>query len=76
MAPNGGNRVVLHALDVKFDDCAGNNVLCASSAIDLRRNFNATFSRFSYITGFMTVSQCLDLVKNCESHKYKMTLKH
>jgi len=55
MVPTSGIRAWIHVLDVKFDDCSGKNVLCTSSAIDLRRNFNATFSKFSYIQGFMTV---------------------
>ena len=55
MLPVDGDRPIFHATDIKFDSCSGKNILCFSPTVDLRRNFNATFSKSSFIKGFMTV---------------------
>ena len=55
MLPVDGDRPIFHATDIKFDSCSGKNILCFSTSVDLRRNFNATFSKLSFIKGFMTV---------------------
>ena len=34
MAPALGNRPSVHLLDVKFDSCVGNNVLCVSPNVE------------------------------------------
>ncbi len=53
--PSIEKRPILHATDVKFDGCKGFNVLCVEPHIDLRRNFDVTFSQTTNITSFMSV---------------------
>jgi len=56
MTPSKAQRPILHATDVKFDECEGKNVLCAEPFIDLRRNYDVTFSQSDNVSTFMSVS--------------------
>ena len=56
MTPSKSQRPILHATDVKFDECEGKNVLCAEPFIDLRRNYDVTFSQSDNVSTFMSVS--------------------
>ena len=56
MAPALGNRPSVHLLDVKFDSCVGNNVLCVSPNVDLQRTYSTVFNKSDAITSFMGVS--------------------
>ena len=56
MTPSKDQRPILHATDVKFDECEGKNVLCAEPFIDLRRNYDVTFSQSDNVSTFMSVS--------------------
>ena len=55
--PSADDRPILHATDVKFAKCNGVNVLCVEPDIDLRRNYDDTFSQTSNISTFMSVSK-------------------
>ena len=54
--PSKDKRPILHATDVKFDKCAGVNIICIEPHVDLRRNYEAVFSKTTNITAFMSVS--------------------
>ena len=56
LMPAADKRPILHATDVKFDKCAGVNVLCIEPHVDLRRNYGAEFSQTTNISAFMSVS--------------------
>jgi hypothetical protein len=56
LMPAADKRPILHATDVKFDKCAGVNVLCIEPHVDLRRNYGAEFSQTTNISTFMSVS--------------------
>jgi hypothetical protein len=63
--PSDGERPIMHVTDIKFDNCFGKNILCFSPTVDLRRNFNATFSKPVLIKGFMSVRRNTWLKDQC-----------
>ena len=55
LMPSKDGRPILHATDVKFAECKGKNVLCVEPHVDLRRNFDHTFTHTSNVSAFMSV---------------------
>ena len=61
MVPPQGNRPSFHLIDVQFETCAGNNVLCVKPPLDLQRTYPTEFDRSDYVTAFMSVSYLINI---------------
>lgn len=61
MMPSEDERPILHATDVKFVECKGRNVLCVEPYIDMRRNFDVTFSHSDNVSTFMSVRYTVNI---------------
>jgi hypothetical protein len=55
LMPSTGGIANLNAMDVRFGNSTGTNVLCTGANIDLKKAYNTTFFKTSSLTTFMQV---------------------